>query len=275
MKIQALGLCRFSYPAEGGFQVIHGNTAARSAALFHPDRLAQRFMWFEHVCLPGWAGQTDPDFTLLVLTGSDLPQPWLDRLRALTARVPQMQIVQEAPAPHRTICREVMQRNADPEADLIAEFRHDDDDAVAFDFIARLRADTGLLRGFLRSHRMLSLDYARGFVLSADAGTLSLHPRIETRLTAALAIVKRPRLPRSVLDFPHQRLTALMPGLTLQDSLMYVRGKHGSNDSSISLTSGHTLEMEPAAAAQALRQRFGIDLAGFQAVLAAMPASAS
>ena len=37
--MQVIGFCRFSYPAEGGFQVEHDTTEARAAYLYAPERI--------------------------------------------------------------------------------------------------------------------------------------------------------------------------------------------------------------------------------------------
>ena len=70
MRGQILALCRFSYLGGRGFQVEHGSLAARRAFLYDPARLARRWFWFENVALPAFIAQTDPDFTLVVMTGA-------------------------------------------------------------------------------------------------------------------------------------------------------------------------------------------------------------
>ena len=42
MRVQMLGLCRFSYLGGGGFQVGHETIEARRAYLYNPQRLARR-----------------------------------------------------------------------------------------------------------------------------------------------------------------------------------------------------------------------------------------
>lgn len=74
-RIQMLGLCRFSLLVEGGFQVVHPDLHERRAMLYDPQRLASRFIWFEHLCLASLRAQTDPDLTFVVLVGTDLPDP--------------------------------------------------------------------------------------------------------------------------------------------------------------------------------------------------------
>ena len=84
--MQVTGLCRFSYPAEGGFQVEHGSAEARMAYLYAPARMEARLRQFETICLPGLRAQTDPDFTLLVLIGDTLPARYRNRLSRAARR---------------------------------------------------------------------------------------------------------------------------------------------------------------------------------------------
>jgi hypothetical protein len=264
MRVQALGLCRFSYLGEGGFQVEHETLAERRALLYDDARLALRFMWFEQVCLPCWAAQTDPDFTLIVLTGNDFPKPWLKRLRDVTAHIPQIIIEQAAPGPHREICRGVMLRHVDAKADVVGQFRHDDDDAVAVDYVARLRSDfTGKLRPLYAAHPMLAVDYSRGVTLAAIDGRVQILPQISHNLAVALTIYLPPDHPKSALDYGHHRLNNLMQGVCFQDSVMFVRGKHGRNDSGGPLMSGYAWPMKEENRAAVLKKRFAIDMMEF------------
>jgi len=52
MNIQVLGLCRFSFPSSGAFQIEHATIQERREALYAPHRLAQRLAWFENALLP-------------------------------------------------------------------------------------------------------------------------------------------------------------------------------------------------------------------------------
>lgn len=264
MRVQALGLCRFSYLGEGGFQIEHETLAGRRALLYDDERLALRFMWFEQVCLPGWAAQTDPDFTLVVLTGADFPQRWLGRLRDVSAHIPQIVIEQAEPGPHREICRRALLRHIEPLAAVVGQFRHDDDDAVAIDYVARIRADfIGKLQPLYAAHSLLSVDYSRGVTLAAIHGRVQILPQISHNLAVALTIYMPPDHPKSALDYGHHRLNNLMQGVCFQDSVMFVRGKHGHNDSGGPLMSGYAWPMKVENHKAILQKRFAIDLAGF------------
>ncbi|MDZ4136132.1 MAG: glycosyltransferase [Paracoccaceae bacterium] len=271
MAVQVLGLCRFSYLAEGGFKVQHDALADRRHLLYDPARLALRFLWFERICLPCWAAQTDPDFRLIVLTGTDFPKSWLERLFDVTAAIPQIKVVQEDPGPHRDVCRRVLRRNVDPAARVVAQFRHDDDDAVAVDYVARCRSDyRQKLRPLFRAHPLISVDYSRGMTLNAQAGEVEVLPQITHNLGVALTLYMPPEFPNSVMNFAHHRLAGAMPGVSFQDSVMYLRGRHGANDSGDSARMGFPYPMPEPDQPTILRERFGIDLPDFRAKISDM-----
>jgi hypothetical protein len=50
--MQVIGLCRFSYPAIGGFQVEHETIEDRIAYLYADARIEERFRLMEAVALP-------------------------------------------------------------------------------------------------------------------------------------------------------------------------------------------------------------------------------
>ena len=82
-----------------------------------------------------WLAQTDPDFTLVIMTGPDLPDPYLSQLRDLAAGHPQLRLELVPPMDrHLDACRAAIAAHIDPAADAIGHFRHDDDDAVALDY---------------------------------------------------------------------------------------------------------------------------------------------
>lgn len=271
MRVQVLGICRFSLLVEGGFQVTHETLEDRRRMLYDPDRLARRFLWFEQVCLPGLAAQTDPDFTLVLLTGEDFPKPWLDRLRDLIAGTPQIVLVQAPPGHHREVCRAAIQARIEPKASAVAQFRQDDDDAVAVDFVERVRAEfIETLVPIYARHAPLALDYCRGFLLSTRGDQVEVMPQMAHNLVAALVLFMRARHGRTVLEYPHQKITNVMAGVSLPDVPMFVRGKHETNDGRGPLREGTDWPVEQGAIPELLAERFRIDLAAFRAGVAAL-----
>ena len=106
--MQVIGLCRFSYPAIGGFQVEHETLEDRIAFLYAEDRLEERFRFFECFTLPSLRGQLDDDFTFLIMIGDSLPDHHRQRLEALVEDIPQVVIQSHPPRKHREVMKEAI-----------------------------------------------------------------------------------------------------------------------------------------------------------------------
>lgn len=257
MKIQLLGLCRFSYVGLRGFQVEHDDYAARRAYLYDPDRLERRWLWFERVAMPGWLAQTDPDFTLVVMTGPDLPEPYLSRLMALCDRVPQLRLSLVPPMEkHREACLQAVAPHVDASADVVGHFRHDDDDAVALDYIERSRADFLRVRDLWQTEERLSLDYGRGLMVTAAGGKLSIKPWLCHNMGVALTIFLRPDAGLTALSFNHVALAKWMPGVSVNAPVMFIRSIHQDSDSG-AMGPGTPWQPEDEPLARLIPRRFG------------------
>ena len=228
--MQVIGLCRFSYPAEGGFQVEHDDTATREAYLFAPARLEERFRHFETICLPGLKAQSDPDFTFLVLVGTSLPPAARERLEALLKGLPQARIVARPPGPHRAVCQEVINAARDM-AEPCLQFRHDDDDAVAVDFVATLREAARDVASLRTKHRLVGFDWNRGYVARPDAEGICAEETVTPYWGVAEAMAVAPGVKQSTMNFGHNKIMRFMPTVTFTDRPMYVRGHNEHNDS--------------------------------------------
>lgn len=260
MRVQVLGLCRFSYLGGRGFQIEHETLEERRAFLYDPERLARRWFWFENVTLPAFLAQTDPDFTLVLMTGPDLPEPWMGKLRALTEALPQARLSLVQPMRfHLQACKHALLPHLEAGADVVAHFRQDDDDAVAVDYVQHARQDFARIRPLWRMQRRASIDYMRGLVLKATEAGVSVEPRMIYNAVAALTVYLPPGDPRSAAHFPHWRLAHHMPGAILPDEVMYCRFLNHDNDSG-AVGPGYDWDEAPADMAALLRERFRIDL---------------
>lgn len=176
-----------------GFQIEHETTEERRRFLYDPERLARRWFWFENVVLPALLAQTDPDFTLVLMTGPDLPEPYLSQLHELTEIAPQFKLALIPPIEaHLEACMAAIAPHIDHSADVVGHFRQDDDDAVSVDYIHDARRDFAALRPLWNKRRRLSCDYARGLVLKATQEGISIEPRIIYNAVAGLTVYLPP-----------------------------------------------------------------------------------
>ncbi|KUP93425.1 putative rhamnosyl transferase [Tritonibacter horizontis] len=229
--MQVIGLCRFSYPAVGGFQVEHASIEERIAFLYNEERLEERFRLFEAVALPCLREQTDPDFHLIIVIGDSLPARHESRLRDLVADMPQIEIQKHAPQQQRPIMKEILNAaRRDPAAPCL-QFRYDDDDAVSVDFIERLRQTIDDCAGLVARHRAVAVDFNMGYVAEFGPDGISASEIHRPYYVAALGMYVRSGAPLTIMNFAHEKILRFMPTITLADAPMFVRGHHSSNDS--------------------------------------------
>ncbi len=230
-NIQALGILRFSYAATGGFQVTHNSPQERLKYLFSPARIEERFMLFEHVTLPAIKAQTDPDFTLVIVTSQAIPETYLERLFALVDGIPQIALVLKRPLKHRQAMRRSVRPYKDNTADIIAHFRLDDDDAVAVDFIERTKAGFIKCQQSYDLYQKCALDFNHGYELNIGGSQCSIRKQKMKTATAGLVAYLPPSEPQTIMNFPHHRIQEFMPVITDVTPDMFVRSFNSFNDS--------------------------------------------
>ncbi len=229
--MQVIGLCRFSYPGAGGFQVEHKNLADRIAYLYSPERMEERFRTFQTITLPPLLAQTDDDFTFLIVIGDSLAPQYRDRLHALVENMPQAVIQARPPGPHRPVMREAINSVRRFDDAPCLQFRMDDDDAVALVYVERLRAAARDLRRLLRHDRHIAIDFNQGFIARPGPGGIDAAPTTEPFSTPALALMLRAKVDLSVMNFSHAKLMQKMPTVTFTGEDMMIRGHNDYNDS--------------------------------------------
>jgi hypothetical protein len=229
--MQVIGLCRFSYPALGGFQIEHDTPEARAAFLYDPVRMDERFATFAHMTLSALRAQTDPDFTLAIVIGDAMPEPLVERLLDLVQDMPQAVIIPRAPGRHRQVMRDVINevRRDSPLPSL--QFRMDDDDAVGVTFVERLRETAGDIAPLLARHRYVGIDFNQGHI--ARIGPAGIHAKstVETLWTPALGMAVAPGASRGIMNFSHAKLGRVMPVVTMPGEDIMLRGHNRFNDS--------------------------------------------
>lgn len=231
--MQVLGLCRFSYPAHGGFQTVHETLEERTRFLYADERLEERFRIFESFTLPSLMAQTDPDFTLIVVIGKDMPRAALQRLRGLLAQLPQAVLRPTPPGKHRWIMRRIINEARRGDMRPCIQFRMDDDDAVACDFVAKVRTVAGNMDGFLRRHPLAAIDFNCGHVAQPGPKGILAEAVRRQYWVPSLAVVAHPAETLTVMNFNHLGIWRSMPTVSLNEADMFVRGISSSNDSGL------------------------------------------
>ncbi|WP_299883195.1 putative rhamnosyl transferase [uncultured Sulfitobacter sp.] len=257
--MQAIGLCRFSYPALGGFQVEHETIEDRIAYLYDDRRLEERFRLFETVALPCLRAQTDPDFSLIIVVGDQFPPHHQHRLETMIADVPQALIHREPPRRQREVMKEILNDARIAPGKPCLQFRYDDDDAVAVDFIEKLRQAASDCAPLLKRHKSVALDWNQGFIAEFGADGIAAAEVYRPFNVAALGMYVKGNCPLTIMNFNHHKLPQFMPAISLPDPAMYVRSHNAYNDSRQGFVKGVTVEpLTPEGEAQ-FRNRFAID----------------
>lgn len=230
-QMQTIGICRFSYPAIGGFQVEHDTIAARQAFLYDPARLEHRFRYFETFTLPCLKAQTDSDFTFLVVIGEHLPKLWHDRLMDGLSGLQNPVVQRHAPGPHRQIMKQAINSVRKASDTAVLQFRMDDDDAVNLRFVERLRLAAQDNIDLIGKNRHVALDFNQGYVARPGPDGIDARAVSETLWTPALGMTSAPGAQTTIMNFGHSRMARFMPVLALPAPEMFVRGHSDMNDS--------------------------------------------
>lgn len=258
--MQVIGLCRFSYPAVGGFQVDFDSFERKIDYLYAPARMNARFATFETMTLPPLRAQTDPDFTFVVVIGDNLPIPYRTRLESLLQDMPQAVIQAHPPLPHRQIMKQIINAaRVDSQASCL-QFRMDDDDAVAVDFVARLRQAAGDLTSLALREPLIAIDFNRGLVVRPGPKGVAAQETVTPYQTAGLGMMVAPNSRQTIMNFAHHKLAEHMPTITFTDTVMMLRGHNDHNDSRQGPSAkAPKLTLMDSKAEAVLRQRFTID----------------
>lgn len=229
--MQAIGLCRFSYPALGGFQIQHETTKDRIAFLYAEARLEERFRLFEHVALPCMKAQTNDDWEMVIVIGDSLPKNHVDRLHDIVSGVRQISVQVHAPRPQREIMKEILNgARKDPSMPCL-QFRYDDDDAVAIDFIARLREAAEDCASLNAKHPVVAYDWTSGYAAQFSETGIRAKQMQYKQYVAALGVHIKGGSKFTIMNFAHTKLDQFMPVVSFADAPMWIESHNGFNDS--------------------------------------------
>ncbi|SEO74146.1 Putative rhamnosyl transferase [Salinihabitans flavidus] len=139
VRIQVVGVIRFSVLAEGFAVDLYGGMDRLRQYLFDSGSLGWRFHIFENLGLPSLLRQTDPDFQLVLLTSIELPDYARERLEALVAPYGNLHVHAEGVEKQHRLIRRAYDSIPHDGYTHRAAFRLDNDDAVCMTFVERLK----------------------------------------------------------------------------------------------------------------------------------------
>lgn len=261
VKNQIIGVCRFSYAGDGGFTASKLSQTRLEEMLYDADRMERRFIFFENICLPSLAAQTDPDFTLVALIADTMPYRWRRRLKDLMETYPFLQVCTLEPAGPLNSTRRAFKRGWDRQSDFITGFRIDDDDAVAFDYIERTRhiADTLLAIGWADARNPAVVAFHRGIYWDMNDIDDPFHEFREIEpLGLASAMITPVDSKSNIFRWNHRLLAAQVRCWLDPTPMMFVRTLHTHNDSGRSIPP-RAESMSELRARRIFRTRFGLD----------------
>ncbi|MBO6604932.1 MAG: hypothetical protein JJ938_17895 [Roseicyclus sp.] len=258
---QIVGVCRFSYLGDGGFNASNRSREEQAELLYAPDRMRERFVFFETICLPSLAAQTDKDFTLIALVGDTMPQRWRRRLKDLMTPYPFLQVCTLEAAGPLNSTRRAFKRGWDRQSDFITGFRIDDDDAVAVDYIEKTRAtaDKLLEIGWCDAENPVVIAYHRGIYWDLKDVENPFYDFREIQpLGLASAMITPVETQTNIFRWNHRRLAAYARCWLDPSEQMFVRTLHAHNDSDRSIPPG-AVPIPLRQARNHLWERFGLD----------------
>ena len=263
--VQIAGLIRFSCPftrpGGGGFRWRFESVEAQLEAMYAPERMEERFKYFERLCLHSLKRQTEVNFTIGVLVGEDMPSQYLTRLEALLAELPQARIIAMPVMPYWLAINQAFKQLFDQNTPYQLSFRLDDDDAVALDFIEQVNdklphmvALSGGLDpvalSFLQKATLIGGAEGRRIVVSVDG-----HP-----IGIGLCVLAPAGHGDHAYTYTHSQVQMHMPAIMDNRPLMNLRAYHASNDSDTTAPRGHIVTLSGPELKRALRTRFDLDI---------------
>ncbi len=267
--MRIIGVCRFSYPALGGFKRMHDTVAEREAYLYAAKRMALRFAHFETLALPSVRAQTDPDFTFLIVIGQNMPEPWRTKLHDLCAPVPQIKIVECEPMKHRLALPLAIQDELGKDRPESLQFRLDDDDAMGVDFVELARNVARRSARLRRREPRIAIEFNTGYSATLSKDGIIAEDVISSFWACGLGVYFSEGDDKTIMNFGHHKLHHVMPSIIHPRPPMYIRAKHTDNDSEAKFRPRRLKPLSDAQR-QIFKDRFNVDEEQVRAVFSGL-----
>jgi hypothetical protein len=229
-------ITRFSFIGNSGWKV---PVEERERIVFDPDRLKARLWMFERITLASLRSQTEQAFHHYILTSDQLPSWAMAQLNALCAAAypPGRYTIDARPVGNaREFLRRFLQARVTtgPALQIVL----DDDDGLACDFLAHMRAEVtqAALQGRLQVTALpYFLSWASGFALVFSARDKPVPQVFRNRfpyINLGLTMVNTAGS-KNILAIDHQGAPKRAGCTPFNKPRMFIRSVHDFNDSRV------------------------------------------
>ena len=225
-------MMRYSYFGQSGWR---SATSADPDKLFDPKRLEEREYFLRKIALASLRDQTDKDFDLVVLSSTLMPEAYQTRLKDVCKEMlgARAHVIFREPGGAGECFHEHRMRNFRAHK-TTCQIVLDDDDALAVDFTATLRAEADaamrLIRPGLPDYVFIS--HPRGISAHFHNGKMDLINRLVPATNLGLAVVAPTTTKRSPFKIAHKKIIERRPVRVIYSmEPQYIRAVHGTNDS--------------------------------------------
>ncbi|MCY4180883.1 MAG: glycosyltransferase [Litoreibacter sp.] len=224
---------RFSYLGQSGWQ---SEASKDETLLFAPERMQRRFELFEKITLASLKAQSDPEFKLILLTSSRMPDQDATLLAELTQDMlggDRVEILSRAPRMAGRVFRGHVQDRYAAEEQL-CQVVLDDDDALSLDFteVCRREAIRALETDYDGDPSRF-LSFARGANMLLEEGQpIRLSDKYTPMVNLGLALASRADTEKHPYLTHHLAIGQNHPSVIINTLRpFYLRTIHDQNDS--------------------------------------------
>lgn len=224
--MHVFGYMRFSFLGRNDTKVGRNiqDAQERARILYAPDRMEERFYFFEKITLPSIRAQTDQDFKLLIVSSPEMPIEYQNRLNTAVADIPQIRVIYSDEAHITYAIQPVLAEMIEGIEENTVHFRMDDDDAISSEMIAQLKADGARLRP------NTLITYPTGLFLIDHKNESYLIRKFEPYIAIAWALVNAPGQVRNPYEGRHGRYFRDARSYMDPHFYAYIHVAHSSSD---------------------------------------------
>lgn len=165
-----------------------------------PAWLSHRFELFEKICLPSVASQSERNYHWILLVSDRTPPKFMARLMADLALVSSPSAILFVREYSEQFFNSAILSRLERAVDRVVSTRLDNDDAIARDYMARVREEAG--------HLPKNGDFVINFRQGCQVANNGIFPR-NARLNPFLSVVSSPRKLRTAFATHHGKMDSV------------------------------------------------------------------